>query len=346
MRSSAINPRYEALIVAAVFLGSALPISSVAQGQSAAAASADDAETAEMTPLQAREAARVAYERGQELFGQGQYEEAEVAFQEAYDRVPNPVVLVGIAGARERQGNTTGAVEALEAYLAEREDAPDRAQIEERIAQMRALPATLHITSTPTGAAILLDGEPTGQTTPADLEVTPGAHVVGLELADHEAVEANVDAQFGIRAELTLELADAVPDALEGEGEPVPTAELDDLDEAEDGDSGPGTAVWVLSGLAVAGVVTGTVLGFLALTQESEFDDMPSDATADKGERFALFADVALGVAAVSAITAIVVFITQSADNDEEELDDDELEASLTPYVGPTGGGLLGRVEF
>jgi len=55
--------------------------------------------------MEDRKQAREAYRRGQELFRDGRYEEAEAAFEEAYRLVPNPVVWVGIAEARERQGN-------------------------------------------------------------------------------------------------------------------------------------------------------------------------------------------------------------------------------------------------
>jgi tetratricopeptide (TPR) repeat protein len=79
-----------------------------------------------------RTAAREAYGRGQAAFQSGEYETAEAAFREAYEAVPNPIVLVSIAESQERLGNLPGSVETLERYLAERADAPDRARSRRR----------------------------------------------------------------------------------------------------------------------------------------------------------------------------------------------------------------------
>ncbi len=69
-------------------------------------------------------------------------------------------------------------------------------------------------------------------------------------------------------------------------------------------------AVWALSGVAAASLLTGTILGFTALKQEQDYRNNPNLETADKGERLALFADVSFGIAALSAITALTVFLT------------------------------------
>ncbi|MAQ19697.1 MAG: hypothetical protein CMN30_33455, partial [Sandaracinus sp.] len=90
-------------------------------------------------PEEVRAAAREAYGRGQALYREGKHAEAETAFMEAYAMIPNPVVLLGVAEAREAQGNVVGTVEALETYLAERDDAPDRAAVQQRIDTIGAL---------------------------------------------------------------------------------------------------------------------------------------------------------------------------------------------------------------
>jgi hypothetical protein len=54
-------------------------------------------------------------------------------------------------------------------------------------------PATLTVTSTPPGAAVLLDGRDTGQLTPVTLAgVAPARHVVSVELADWHADPGSV----------------------------------------------------------------------------------------------------------------------------------------------------------
>ncbi len=331
-----------------IFLSTLLSLSFVALVPAAHAQSGEAEEADPMSPEQAREAAREAYGQGQALFREGKHEESEAAFLRAYAIIPNPVVLLGVAEARQAQGNLQGAVEALESYLENRADAPDAETVQAKIDEMKATPATLSITSTPAGAAIVIDGEDTGEVTPAEIEVEPGTHVVALQLEGREPAEQRVEAGFASRPEVAVELAEvqAPEPTLEGDGEPLPEAGTDDLEDVDEDDDGPGTAVWALSAVAAAGLVGGTVLGFLALTEESEFDDTPTESGADKGERYALFADVAFGLAAVAGISAIVIFLTADDDDDEEEESDDGATAVFYPVASPTGAGLVGEVTF
>ena len=69
-------------------------------------------------------------------------------------------------------------------------------------------------------------------------------------------------------------------------------------------------AVWALTGIAAASLVTGTALGATAFKREQDFQDDPSQELADRGNRLALFADVSFGIAALSAIAALTVYLT------------------------------------
>ena len=86
----------------------------------------------------------------------------------------------------------------------------------------------------------------------------------------------------------------------------------------------------------------------MALSKEADFDDEPSEGTADDGERFALFADVLFGVAAVSAITAVVLFLTDKAADDDDDEEEDEASATLrvAPVITPRSGGVTAEVRF
>jgi tetratricopeptide (TPR) repeat protein len=277
-----------------------------------------------------RAAARDAYGRGQSAFESGDYETALAAFLEAYEAVPNPIVLVSIANSQERLGDVQAAIDTLEQYLEERADAPDREAIEQRLEDLRTRPATLVISSTPTGAAITIDGEPSDEVTPAEVEVPAGEHTIAIALEGYEESSEVVTVATGERYEHAPVLTEAVPAG----------------DEFEEEEEGVSAGVWVASAIAGVGLITGTVLGFLALSEQSEFDDMPATDVADRGETYALFADVALGVALASAITAVVLYLTNSDDDDDE--DDDEESASLTvaPAVGTHGGGVAAHLTF
>lgn len=304
------------------------------------------------TPAQ-QQRAREAYARGQQLFREGQFQQAEEAFQEAYDTIPNAVVLISIAEAREQQGDLRGTVESLERYVAERPDAPDVAQIQARVTDLRARPSTVHVESTPSGAEIAVDGEPTRQRTPADIQLAPGQYTIELRLAGHEPASQTVDVVWGERGEVTATLVEQPPPAGEepfGAGEePLPVEEPTGSEpvSAEPARTGPSTPVWIAAGIGGVGLVTGTVLGFLALSEQSEFDDTPTDETADRGERLALFADVAFGVAIAGAATAIVLYVTDDRrGGDEPVAGATAARLEVQPVVGTRGGGAVASVRF
>lgn len=300
----------------------------------------------EASPEQ-RRAAREAYGRGQALYREGRYEESVAAFEEAYSLIPNPVVLLALAESRERAGDLAGTIEALERYLAERPDAPDRADVEARLQRLRATPATLVVRSEPPGATILVDGQERG-TTPAELEVPAGRHTVTLTAEGREPLEQEVEAVVGARHELEVALPESLEsagdegDEVFGAGDGIPEAEPAASEGDAGGDEGPSAAVWVTTGLAAASLVGGTVLGFMSLSREAEFDDDPREKTADQGERFALFADVLFGLAAVSAITAVVLFLTDGDDEDEPA----SASLRVAPVVSPRAGGVTAELRF
>jgi tetratricopeptide (TPR) repeat protein len=295
---------------------------------------------------EARERARVSYARGQELFRAGQFEQAERAFREAYEAVPNPVVLLGISETLERRNRGAESVTVLEQYLAERVNAPDRTEVEARIARIRARPARLVITSVPAGAAIRINGEERAEVTPAELEVPPEQYTVTLQLDGYADATEAVEAQFATNHKIELTLTEPVEEPEEalgvGEGdeyepEPPPVVEAERSVSA---------GVWVMTAIGGAALVAGTVLGFLALSEQAEFDEMPSEDTATRGERFALFADVSFGLALAAGITAVVLYLTDSASDAEDAAVVGEEQVRWSPVVTAQGGGIDAQVRF
>ena len=67
--------------------------------------------------------------------------------------------------------------------------------------------------------------------------------------------------------------------------------------------------------IAGAALISGTVLGVVALQKEKDYRNDPTVATADEGERLALFADLSFGLAALSAITSFTLFMTHRNKN-------------------------------
>lgn len=309
------------------------PLSPVTPAPSPAAPATPAAPTAEQ-----RELARSAYTEGQALFTEGKYAEAKASFERAYGAVPNPVVLISIAECDARLGNLEDAHATYERYLKDRPDAPDRADVGQKMADLLATPATLVLQSTPSGAAIAVDGQPTGKSTPAELPVQRGDHQVELTLAGYKPASTAVSARIGARHELEIALEleppkEAAPPA------PVPVAKTIE---------GPPTAaLWITGVVGAAGIITGSVLGFLTLAEQSDFDTNPTADSADRGERLALFTDVAFGVGAMALITGAVIYFT-SDDAPEPSAQEKAPGASIefAPTASTRGAGILARGHF
>lgn len=279
--------------------------------------------------------ARELYAMGQQQFRQANFGGAQRSFEDAYRAVPNPIVLLSIAECQVRSESFTDALVTLGRYLEERPDAPDRAQVEGQIAMIRAKPGRVVVESSPAGATVWVDGQSTNQTTPMELELAAGDHVIAVESEGYNHVEQKVTILNGSQQRLSLTaLPVAVPD-------PEPQAELPSVDLRASTTTRGNLPIWIATGVAGAGLVTGALLGGFSLKMKNEFDGQPTEARADKGERLALFADVGFGIAAAAGITAIVLFVTRDKDTDKKAQ-----AWSLKPNIAKSNLGFTGRLQF
>ena len=284
---------------------------------------------------QERAHARELYTKGQRLFREGDYREAERAFEEAYQTVPNAVVLLSIAECQVRNEEYAKAIDSLETYLREKPDARDRAEVSSQIEALRSKPATLAVSSNVLGAEIFVDDSDTGAVTPTQLTLSAGEHLVALSyegyLRSEQAVQLDPGGSQSLRVVLELE---PPPPVAEPEPQPV-EAEPEQARHA-------GPAIWVLTGVGAAGLVTGITLGALALKKEKEFNDHPTNKTADQGERMALFSDIGFGIAGAAAVSAIVVYFTSGKRKNDESAQN----WSLSPTLSPRSGGVAASARF
>lgn len=132
---------------------------------------------------------------GRTAYSRGDYEAAISEFQAAFEAKPDAAAIYNIAKSYERLARYEEAIENFEQYLALEPDAPDRADVEETIKQLRKAIRErfqeLTISSDPPGADIYLDdrnAEIVGQTN-FSLKVTPGPHTLYLDLNGYEPVE-------------------------------------------------------------------------------------------------------------------------------------------------------------
>lgn len=280
--------------------------------------------------------ARELYGKGQQLFKDGSYQEAERAFEEAYRTAPNPVVLLSIAECQTRSEQYQRAIDTLEAYLRDKPDAKDRPQVTAQIEALRAKPATLTVQSDPSGASVFVDERDSGRMTPTELTLSPGHHLIGVMLDGHQHSERSVDLTPGERETLQLTLLATAPTQPPAAPVTEPVAE----DTRGPRHTTPG--FWVATSLGAAGLVAGAALGGIALKREKDFNDAPSAKTADQGERMALAADICFGVAAAGAITALVVYLTSG----KKGAPADQQAWSVAPSLARGGAGMAAQANF
>jgi hypothetical protein len=283
--------------------------------------------------------ARTLYAQGEKLFKAGDYEGAEHAFADAYQTMPNAIVLLKVADAQTKREDFQAAVTTLEKYLSERANAPDRSSIQDRIAEMRKKPGTVTLKSSPAGAAIWVDGADTALVTPSDVALSPGEHKFALKLPPYQDAEQSVVVEFAAKSTVELALAPPTPVA------PPPVEGLPNTTSVPEQDHSPGRHLtapfWVAVGVTAAGAVVTTAFGIVALNKHSQFERTPTNQLADDGERAATISDIALGVGVAGAVTATVLFFT--APHGERP---PATSFSLAPLVGTRGGGLVGNASF
>jgi hypothetical protein len=280
----------------------------------------------------------VLFTQGEKLLKAGDFDGAQHAFEDAYRTMPNAVVLLKVADCQAKKNDLQGAVATLEKYLSERQTAPDRASVEDRIVDMRRTPGTVTVKSVPAGAAIWVDGKDSAVVTPSDVEVPPGEHRFELRLPPYQNTEQTTVIEFATRStlEFTLPPPASAP-TRPAEGLPNTTSEP----EVDHGGARKlGAPFWVAVGVTAAGAVVTTAFGLIALDKHSQFERTPTNQLADEGERAAIVSDVALGVAAAGAVTATVLFFT--APRGPSHMG----RFNVAPMFGARSGGLVGNASF
>lgn len=140
------------------------------------------------------EAAAHHFEEGTRLYAAGSYREAIDEFEAANAIAPAAANLFNLARCYEKLAEMRMALDFYERYLAD-PDAPERDLVERRIAELRALPVDLFVSTDPSGARVLVDGrgDPEPERTPSIVRLRPGRHTVRVEREGHRPAERQID---------------------------------------------------------------------------------------------------------------------------------------------------------
>lgn len=288
-------------------------------------------------------------------FDSGDYAGALPDFQELDALKSTPQSARYIAVSLDKLGRYGEALAAYDKFLANPGKMTKEADdAKKRVEEIKKMPAKLHVETTPAGATITVDGKASG-TSPADVDLTPGKHLVHVELAGYDALDKDVDASPGAKTEVKTELQKKAEVPVANNPPPPPETHTDQP---------PATPpppppkprsklpAIITGGLAVVALGFGTGFGIAALGNKSNFDKNPNASDADAGENNALIADMMFGVAITLGVTSAVLFFTK----DEEEKPKTALVPAApkhsrvtitpTPIITPHGGGAGAVVRF
>ena len=297
------------------------------------------------------------YGEGEKKFKAGDYAGALTEFKSADDIKSTAQSQRYIGLCHDNLGHYADAVTWYEKFLTA---VPPKMQkegdeVKARVGQIKAMPARIHLETTPPGAAILADGKAMG-TTPTDVELTPGKHILHIELAGYLPIDKDVDVTYGAKEEVKSELV-AKP------VEPKPIAQNPVTPVVEQPNPAPPVKeekheprsklpAFITGGLAIVAVGVGTGFGIAALAKKSDFDKNPTADTADTGENFALVADMAFGVAITLGVTSAVLFLTKDDDAAPAKTASNTvvkkkpIKIIPTPFIVPNGGGAGAFLRF
>ncbi len=281
----------------------------------------------------AQDDARTQFMRGQTAYQQGDYDTAIREWTAAYAQDPRPLLQYNLSQAYERLGRATEAAAALERYVATAEPTDtNQADARARLAALRErLSSTgIRIQGGPEGATILIDGEDKGRTPRPDaVRVEPGTHRVVVRLAGYDDFNSTIVVTAAQVADVTVEMHETQGPIVvhEGGGSPWP---------------------FVVMGAGGTFVVVGVILGILANGKASDamFSEGPE---ADAARRFALGADITMGIGLLAVGTGVLWLVLSGGDDDEPTpaaTPAAHARLRVNPALGPTFVGASATVGF
>lgn len=301
-------------------------------------------------PAQAEEG-KARFQRGVQLFKEGDFRSALVEFRRAYDLSRNYKVLYNIGQTEFEIADYASAQRSFQRYLAEggaEIDAARRAQVEEDLKKLAARVAKIQITSNVEGAEVLVDDVPVGKTPLHEpVLVSIGRRKVTLLKGGVISPARFVELAGGDVGNVSIELAEpkagpiADPQPLPPPPPPPPPSR---------------TGLWVCLGVTGALVAGTAVSGGLALGARSDAQDKLNtlgakaadiEAAHSKASKLALTADILGGAAIAMGVVSVVVGVTggkPSAGEAPKAASGPKLPDSFVARftLGPRGAGFVG----
>jgi len=290
--------------------------------------------------------ARQLYASGEAKFKATDYAGALIDFQAADSTKPTPQTARFVGICQDKLGHYP---EALAAYARFLDDVPlkqekEADEIKKRVDEIKAMPGHLHVTSTPPGAAVTIDGKPPPLSTPVDVDLPPGPHTLHAMAEGHETVDQAVAVTFASKQEVTLQLPEKALPPPPVVVAPPPPAPAPPPPPPERRSKIPAI---VTGALAVAAAGVGVAFGVITLNDKNNFNKDPTESTAETGQNHALVSDMAFGVAITLGVTSVVLLLTNDEPDAGKTAGAHAPKAfALVPMVSPHGGGAGALLRF
>jgi hypothetical protein len=142
--------------------------------------------------------ARALDKEGAKAYGEGRYNDAIRYFEEAH-RLGGPAFeLWNVAKCHLRLDQPEQAADMLERYLS-MPNLPkdDREEATQQLDSLKKRPSTITVSSTPSGAQVMVDGKVVEGRTPLSVNVQPGGHTVTVSSAANAPYTRQVEARYG-----------------------------------------------------------------------------------------------------------------------------------------------------
>ncbi|MFO0684252.1 MAG: PEGA domain-containing protein [Sandaracinus sp.] len=157
-----------------------------------------------------RSEASTHFQRGTDLFNEGNFDAALAEFQRAYDLAPAAPVLYNLARVHGALGHPVEAAHAYERYLAEGGSAiPSgrRAEVEQALETQRQRIGRVRVTVNVEGAIVSIDGADVATTPLASpIEVAGGTHAIGVRAPGYEGITREISVAGTVEVALAVEL--------------------------------------------------------------------------------------------------------------------------------------------
>lgn len=140
---------------------------------------------------EAPRASRTQLDNAERAYREGRYAEAAQAYIAADRAQPSAAIQLALGKTYEQMNDPSRALAAYREYFARSPRAPDRAQVQARVAALAGQLAEkgvqqISVSSVPPGATVIIDSKPLG-TTPIYVDLPPGSHHLEYHLQNYES---------------------------------------------------------------------------------------------------------------------------------------------------------------